>query len=521
MFWRWTLVLAIGVVLLYTYSRWMPFNPELNEINIIEAARNMSQGRGLVTRVGQPGVLPYYKDPTPPFPYLSYPLVPIVTSGLFAVFGVQPRLVVIFPMAMYLLSGIAVFELGRRVFNPLTGVLAALVLLAQPLMIETAAREQFTDPVLVGLLVSAVLCVFAASDDTARRPIAWLIASGVLVGLCQWARYAALMLFGPMPLLVAMASPRSSRVMRVSVLLGACLVTMLPLFIWNLRHIGSLTFTPRYVFLFLTPSFPSQSSILAVLPADFPVFQQHGREVFLKWASQVWVHYKYFFEITSPLLLVGAMLLGFGAIPWRQRALWTFTLALYLAMVFFNSWFQWENRYLLPVVPFVAILGVEFVRATLAAMPVPPVVRTGAAAMLALVVLSEPIDSFYQLAKVRPRNPPPVSKPDERVSFMKAYLRPDDVVMSFDAPIIAWETGNVALGLPLSPEKAALVADRYVRFNTLLLETRRPRADLFGVSEDWYQIARGAKTFRDFEIEQSTALPPDQNLVLLRSKASP
>jgi 4-amino-4-deoxy-L-arabinose transferase-like glycosyltransferase len=518
MSWQRILILAIGLTALVTYSRLVAFNPELNEIGMVEAARNMAQGRGLVTFVGQPGSLPYYKDLTPPFPYLSYPLVPIVTSGLFAMFGVHPILIVVFPMAMYLLSGIAVFELGRRVFSPLTGMLAALFVLVQPLMIETAAKEQFTDPVLIGLLVSAVFCVFAATDEGAKRPNAWLIAGGVLVGLSQYARYAAVMLYGPMLILVAMASPRS-RLLRMAVFLAACLATQVPLFIWNLRHIGSLMFAPRYVFLFLTPSFPSQSAIVAVLPRDFPVFQQHGREVFLKWLSQIWVHYKYFFQLTSPLLIAGAILLGFRSMAWRQRALWTFALALYLSMAAVISTFQWDNRYLLPVVPFVAILGVEFIRATLAAAPVPALVRTAAAISVGLLAVADSADYLYQLLKARQARTPSISEPDDRRLFMHASLRPDDVVMSFDAPVIAWETGNVALGLPSTPERAGLIADRYVRFNTLMLDTRRPHADLFGLSEDWFRIARGEKAFRDFEIDRSITVA-DRDVVLLRSRAA-
>jgi hypothetical protein len=509
-------ILAFGVALLVTYSRLITFAPDMVTYEIIEAARNLSRGQGLVTNAATPVFVTYYTSLTPPFPYLWYPLVPIVTSGLFWVFGAHPRLVVVFPMVMYLLSGLAVFELGRRLFNPLTGLLAGIVLLAQPWMLRTTARENFSDPVLVALLVSTVLCVFVASDDSTRRQRAWLIGGGILLGLCQYARWAATTMYVPMLFLIVMASPRR-RFVRATTFLLACLATQLPLFIWNFVHIGRFTLTPTYVFLFATPSFPAESSLVSVLPPDFPVFQQYGREVVLKWIGQMWVHYKYFFEMTSPLLLVGAMMFGFTAIPQRQRVLWMFAVVLYLTIAGLNSWFMWYNRFLLPVVPFVAILGVEFIRAMLVAAPVPALVRAVAAAVLAVVVIAEPADLFYQLSKARLASSSIAGIPNPRAAFMKANLRPGDVVMAFDAPLIAWETGNVAVGLPLSPAKGTMVRDRHVKFNTLVLETRRPRVDIFGFAEDWYQIARGEKEYLDFRVEQITALSADQRLVLLRS----
>jgi len=513
--WR-VLILAAGAALLLIYSHLITFVPDGITYGVIEAARNLAEGRGLVTQAGPAAFVPYYRNPTPPFPYLWYPLVPIVTSGLFRLFGVQPKLVVVFPMAMYLLSGIAVFELGRRLFSPVTGVLAALAVLVQPFMLETAARENFTDPVLVALVVSAVGCVFMASADGTRQPLRWLTASGVLLGLSQYARSAATALYLPMLLLVALLAPRR-RAAWAGVFLLACLVTQVPLFVWNVRHIGRLAFTPGYVFVSQTPSFPAQSALVSVLPPDFPIFSQHGREVLLKWIGQLWVHYKYFFTMTSPLLLVGAMLFGAKPVPPRPRVLWIFTVALYLTIATLNSLYIWDNRYLLPVVPFVAILGVEFIRGTLGVAPLPPSVRTWAAVVIALFVVVDPADFFYQLVKSRPLFPLIQRDASEREAFMKANLRAGDVVMASDAPLIAWETRNVALGLPLSPAKATLLNDRYVRFNTLVLETRRPRSDLYGFAEDWFQIARGEKTYRDFRIEGSGVLSTGQRLVLLRS----
>jgi hypothetical protein len=417
---------------------------------------------------------------------------------------------------MYVLSGLALFELGRRLFSPTTGLLAALALLAQPLMIETAMRENFTDPVLVCLIVSAVLAVFIAADKTTRQPSLWLAAAGALLGVCQYVRSAATTLYVPMLFLLSTAVDRR-RARAVVVFLAACLAVQLPLFVWNVQHIGQLTFTPTYVLLSQTPSFPAHSAMVSVLPPDFPMFEQYGEEVVWKWVSQLWVHYKYFFTMTSPLLLAAFLLVGATQLPPRQRAFWNFTSVLYLTLSALNSLFIWDNRYLLPVVPFIALAGIDFIRAQLSAATLRPLARTGFAVLIALLIASETADFFYQQRKARSLQPRILLDAVERATFMRTNLRPTDIVMAVDAPLIAWETGNTAVGLPLDPDKAVLVRDRYVRFNAVVLETRRPQADLFKYSEDWYRIAAGEKTFIDFRPVHSATLTTGQRLVLLRS----
>jgi Dolichyl-phosphate-mannose-protein mannosyltransferase len=509
-------IVGVGAALLALYTNSVLFIPDGITFGILDAARNLAQGRGLVTHAAPPAFIPYYDDPTPPFPYLWYPFVPFVTSVLFFAFGSQPTLALVLPVVMYVLSGLAVFELGRRLFNPTTGLLAAIALLAQPLMIETAMRENFTDPVLVCLLVSAVLAVFVAADETTTRRLLWLTAAGVLLGLCQYVRSAATTLYLPTLFLVAVACNRR-RATALVVFVAACLVVQLPLFVWNVQRIGTLTFTPTYVFLAQTPSFPAHSAMVSVLSPDFPVFQRYGTEVIWKWVSQMWVHYKYFFTLTSPLLLVAFILFGATQLPPRQRVFWSFTCVLYLTLSALNSLYIWDNRYLLPVVPFIALAGIAFMRERLSTAALGPLGKWGLALLLAVLIGSNTADFFYQQWKARSLQPRILLDAVERAAFMKANLRPSDVVMAVDAPLIAWETSNTAVGLPLDPDKAALLRNRYVRFNAIVLEGRRTQSDLFRYSEDWYQIAAGDKTFMDFRPVHSATLTTGQRLVLLRS----
>jgi Dolichyl-phosphate-mannose-protein mannosyltransferase len=425
----------------------------------------------------------------------------------------------ILPMGCYLMAVLLLFEIGRRAFETSTGLFAALVLLMHPFMLETSVRDNFTDPVLMAVLLLAVLCVLLAGREGTAQPARWLVVGGIGLGLAQYARSAGMMLYVPMTVLLLTVF-REKRVMRFAVFAASCLATQLPLFVWNVEHVGTPTFTPTYVFLSLTRSFPGFSAFALLLPTSLrEVARLYGGEIALKWLSQVWVHAKYFFTFTSPVLLTAGLLSWTLPLNGPQRALRTFTAVLYVCLVALDSLFAWDNRYLLPVVPFVALLGFECLRRLVSAAPLPAVGKFLTAASLGALISISGIDLFFQLSKTASREAEFARLRDsrERARFIVDNLRRTDIVLTADPGLLAWETGDTAVALPLNPEMAAAVHDRFVAFNTMLLETRRPRGDLFGYAEDWYRVAAGEQAFMKFRREGSVTLSSGQTLVLLRA----
>jgi hypothetical protein len=418
-----------------------------------------------------------------------------------------------------LLGGLLLFELGRKVFNPATGAFAALALLAQPFMIETAARENFTDPMLVCLVIGAVLTVVTAAYHPIRSAAPWLVLAGALLGLSQYARWAAAMLYVPMTLLVIVSAP-SDRFARAVTFLASCVGAQAPLFFWNWQHVGTLTFTPTYVFLFLTETFPNLAAFSMMPPTGvMELLSLYGREIAVKWLGQVWVHYKYFFNATSPLLLGGAILSFTLPFSGPQRSVRRFAVALYAALVALNSLVYWDDRYLLPVVPFVALLGVELLRRSTASVAGAGLRRATLAAALALLVASPCIDFYYQTWKSRAQFTRMRVANDEWAGFLDAHLGRDDIVMTVEAPQAAWTTRRTAVGLPRDPETALRIRKHYVPFNTLILDPAPPSVDLFGYSPDWFRVANGLMAFPGFTLEKKVTLPSGRVLALLRASA--
>ena len=513
------LIALSGATLLATYAHLTTLIPDAITGGILDGARNLALGRGLVTNSVNPVFLPYYRSLDLPLPYLWYPLVPFVTSWFFRLFGFQSWYVVILPAACYVIAALLLFELGRRMFRTSTGLFASLLLMTQPFMLETSVRDNFTDPVLMAVFLASVLSVYIASRDDTAHPSGWLVAAGVSLGLAQYARSAGLMLYLPMSFLV-LALFQRKRPSRFAVFAGSCFAIQLPLFVWNIIHIGTPTFTPTYVFLSLTRSFPGLSAFALVLPTSLrEVVHVYGVDIALKWLSQVWVHGKYFFTFMSPVVLTAGLLTWTLPLAEPQRVLRNFTALLYVCLVALNSLFVWDNRYLLPAVPFVALLGVECLRHLLAAAPLSAFGKSVTSVALAILVSIPTIDLFFQMSKTGAREGERARLQDnrERAQFILENVRSTDIVMTADPGLLAWETGNTAVSLTLNPQTAEIVRDRFVAFNALLLETRRPRGDLFGYSEDWFRIAAGQQIFLNFRPEQSVMLSTGQRLVLFRA----
>ena len=80
-------VLAAGTALIGGYLSLAPFVPDFITCGILDGARNVAEGRGLVTNYITPAFLPYYQDLTRPLAYLWYPLLPVVTGALLFIIG--------------------------------------------------------------------------------------------------------------------------------------------------------------------------------------------------------------------------------------------------------------------------------------------------------------------------------------------------------------------------------------------------------------------------------------------------
>ena len=137
---------------------------------------------------------------------------------------------------------------------------------------------------------------------------------------------------------------------------------------------------------------------------------------------------------------------------------------------------------------------------------------------MAAYVAAEGLDFVYQCSKAKSVQQFLFDVNEERTRFIKDNVRAADIVLVMDPGLVAWESGSTAVELPIDLQTAMTIHDRYVPFNTMILDAQRPRSDLFGHSADWYRVAGGQQAYPNFYAEKSTTLSTGQVVVLLRER---
>ncbi len=214
-------VLALALVLSLRVA-WTQFHGPLSEATLIQAdtGRQLARGAGFSTLVNYPQTAAFLQergrkfDPVAPYPELHHaPLYPLVIGGalrllpaerraaLFASAPTPPAgfagdyfLLALNLLLLWLAAGLT-YDLGRRIFEPRVGGMAALALL-----LSAAVWEQTVSVGGAPLLMVMALATFriwhgvetdAEAGRSGFRQQARLLALGVAAGLAMLAEYSA------------------------------------------------------------------------------------------------------------------------------------------------------------------------------------------------------------------------------------------------------------------------------------------------------------------------------------------
>ncbi|MSU23839.1 MAG: hypothetical protein EXS32_08460 [Opitutus sp.] len=220
---RWIRVAALlaGTLVLSLLVAWKQFHGPTAEATLAQAdtGRQLARGAGFTTLVNYPQTVAFFQksgtrfDPQQPYPDLHQaPLYSLVIAGALWVLPEAKReaLFASPPVppdgfaADYFLLGINLlllwlaawltYDLGRRLFEPRVGWLAALALLLSVSIWQQTVAVNGTSL----LMVLALLAFWvwqrletAAGEAGARPPLGWLAALGMLCGLLFLAEYSA------------------------------------------------------------------------------------------------------------------------------------------------------------------------------------------------------------------------------------------------------------------------------------------------------------------------------------------
>ena len=216
-------------------------------------------------------------------------------AAILGVTGINASVVVLIQHALGLLTGLLVYAIGRRLFHPLAGLLAAL---AAVLDADLATYEHAIMPetLFIFLMVSAI-CILVFGLER----YGWRVAAifGVMTGLLVLVRPAGLMLVA-----VVAVTPQTgtlgSRIKIILVALSGWLIVILPAIAYNRYQHGvfALTSSMQITILPVISTDPSRHRLLLDRNTDDPLLGQIKATVVNHPDLYPWSYLEYRFDLT-------------------------------------------------------------------------------------------------------------------------------------------------------------------------------------------------------------------------------
>lgn len=399
----------IGTLALSVVVAWKQFRGATAESTLLQAdvGRQLARGEGFTTQVNYPQVYALLNqrhpnvDLTRPMPELyEAPLYSVVIAGalrllpqswragLFAQAPAPPDgfdgdyFLLGLNLILFWVAAWQTYDLGRRMFEPRVGWLAALgLLLAVPVWRQVVAINGL--PLLMVLALAAFRCWWqverALADNPAARPWGWEAGLGVACGLLFLTEYSA----GALLLVVAghliWRLRRGGRWTGLAVVIAAFLVVTGPWMTRNVLQAGNpVGLAAQNVALKAGDPTAMPSKVRTTLEASGPAIDLNklGNKVLTSWQD----------NLQSKLWAGGAMwFLAFFVVGWlyvfragtTNRLRWMFVLSLLVLLVVQAAANSGESERLPAVYlsPLIIIFGAGFFfvlvgsNATLAAWP--------------------------------------------------------------------------------------------------------------------------------------------------------
>lgn len=418
-----TLLLVAGLLYFHQSRNFVPGQLTSDEMDWVQAARNVGAKRTLATGIIRPLLLRY--EPASPdgtLPDLAHaPLYP-VTAGVamklarHTTFGLGDRVAVLLSLGFLAASAGACYLMARRLFGSRGAVLSVLLYVFGANALTTALSP---NPITLAATLFTLLVIALAALDVRgveeqergkRAGILWAIAAGLLYGLLFLTAYSTLALLPVLFLYVLYVSRRDARA--AILFLIAFLLVCAPLFLrnWRIAHNPILN-TRLLELMMLTERYPGYGLYRSVgLPESMPQFLSTGGvgEIIRKTGRHLLDYFRQAPQTLGILLLplfLGAALTRFtdGRVN-RLRALvyvLIFWHAVGLAMFLPAS----EGApLLLMYLPFAAALGASFLVNIVRARNMP---RFHARAVIALWAAAACIPGITQLLFARRQIPAP------------------------------------------------------------------------------------------------------------------
>ena len=316
-----------------------------------DIARNIVGGNGFGA-----GFAPFSEEflKTPGLlPIASPPFLPLLLSAGFKIFGVNDWVVIFTSALFYFASGFVLYLLGKRLFGKIVGILASLVFLFDPAMINYAVIGASESLFIFELLLASLMF----SINTKRSSFFGFLA---LAALYFTRPSAIIYIFGLVLFFIFLNFRSRNSLLKIGGII---------LFIWLFFEFisakfsnGYLFYSPIKTFFYGAAKFSPETASTETLRGGMLSAGFQFKPFLSKFFYHLYNFYKLLPQIFSPYLF---SLYVLSIIRWdekRELILFRGLVIYFVLATFFASAASLPlYRYLHPVAPFVYLLGIEFV----------------------------------------------------------------------------------------------------------------------------------------------------------------
>jgi hypothetical protein len=417
-------------------------------LDFAQLGRNLNEGRGFVTSILRPLALPPGAGPIDPLrqPDVTHgPLFPLALAMAFGAGSPRDSLVAATSAVFYVLTIPLAYLLGLRAFGRTVGLLAALVMMFSPLMLEYAVSGlpiTLAIFLMTGLMAALYTLAARARGETQGLPRAALFGAGLLTGLLYLTDFVFFWII-PVAAAAVLLTSRKRMVASAAWFGVPVLALILPWMIRNQVLTGNFAFGLRGRELWMhTKAYPGHDAYRMV-PADLAA----GPEVLNGVAMKLFQHLdqvmQTFPQIAATWILaffLPSLLFRFtdGAANTLRRYLLLALGAILAGSLFFRP----EMPLFVTLVPAMLVFSFAFM---VHLVQQAQLNRSGVALLatgLAATVLVPLAGSLTWKPKAA-RSPHAVT-----ASVLGANTRQDEVSLSDQPWIVAWYANRPALWLP-------------------------------------------------------------------------
>lgn len=356
-----------------------------------------------IEMLGGDGLNPEYFENPSAFTYLVYAAllfwdrgpVPFGDPGLlFTVlernpsFAYETGRVIAIVLCMAAVAG--TFEVGRRLWSPAAGAVAA-ALLAFSFLTVSYSRFALTD---TGVLLPVVVAIYAAIRAHEDGGWRYYVLTGIAVGLAVGFKYTAGLVGVPLLIAAALHVRRDHRV--IPGLLVCAAVTVITFFV-----------TTPYFFFELSEALDQLGEQNAA--ANLPKLGQGDGNPFTFYVGSL----GWGFGVLPALAAGAGLILTARRDRVRAMLLAAFPIVMYLYLCTADRHF---GRWLMPTYPVLALLGGVAIARAAELVPARPALRAVALAVLVLVTIAQPLQASAHTVRLQGRD-------DTRILARKHLLR--------------------------------------------------------------------------------------------------